>query len=82
MFENDSSVEFIETKSIILACGGFEANKEKRIKHLGQEWENAVVRGTEFNTGDGLTMAVEVEHNKLVSMMVVMPIQLIIMLRE
>ena len=58
--KNDSSVEFIETKSIILACGGFEANKEKRIKHLGQEWENAVVRGTEFNTGDGLTMALEV----------------------
>lgn len=50
----------ISTKSIILACGGFEANKEMRIKYLGKEWENAVVRGTEYNTGDGIKMAVRV----------------------
>lgn len=49
----------VEAKSVLLACGSFEANKEMRSKHLGPEWEAAAVRGTEFNTGDGLTMAVE-----------------------
>ncbi len=47
----------VSANSVILACGGFEANKEKRMKHIGEQWENAVVRGTEYNTGDGLEMA-------------------------
>ncbi|WP_096187170.1 FAD-dependent tricarballylate dehydrogenase TcuA [Evansella halocellulosilytica] len=47
----------ITANSVILACGGFEANKEKRMKHLGNQWEYAVVRGTEYNTGDGIQMA-------------------------
>jgi len=50
----------VETKSVLLACGSFEAKKELRSKHLGSEWEAAIVRGTEFNTGDGLKMATEI----------------------
>ncbi|WP_040978533.1 FAD-dependent tricarballylate dehydrogenase TcuA [Oceanobacillus jeddahense] len=50
----------VETKSIILACGSFEANKELRAKHMGEEWNYAITRGTEYNTGDGLSMAMEV----------------------
>ena len=49
----------IPAKSVVLACGGFEANKEKRAKYLGGEWEKAKVRGSEYNTGDGLDMAIE-----------------------
>ncbi|MFC4025225.1 FAD-dependent tricarballylate dehydrogenase TcuA [Oceanobacillus longus] len=56
----DGNKHLIETSSVVLACGSFEANKEERMKFLGKEWENAVVRGTEFNTGDGLRMAVDV----------------------
>ncbi|KAI0669166.1 FAD/NAD-P-binding domain-containing protein [Trametes maxima] len=43
--------------AVILACGGFEANKDLRGKHLGANWERAKVRGTPYNTGDGLTLA-------------------------
>lgn len=50
----------IECTSVVLACGGFEANKQKRVEALGEQWENAIVRGSEFNTGDGITMATEV----------------------
>ncbi len=50
----------VDTKSVVLACGSFEANKEMRSRHLGPEWEAAIVRGTEFNTGDGLKMATEI----------------------
>ncbi|WP_408011220.1 FAD-dependent tricarballylate dehydrogenase TcuA [Pseudalkalibacillus sp. A8] len=55
---------FIETSSVVLACGSFEASKEDRIKFLGKEWANAIVRGTEFNTGDGIRMAVAVGAQK------------------
>ncbi len=54
----------VQSESVILACGGFEANKEMRAKHLGKEWNAALVRGTEFNTGDGLSMALAVGAQK------------------
>ncbi|MFC7391715.1 FAD-dependent tricarballylate dehydrogenase TcuA [Scopulibacillus cellulosilyticus] len=50
----------VNTNSIVLACGGFEANKTMRNKHLGSEWDTAIVRGTEYNTGDGLSMALAI----------------------
>jgi len=50
------SVEF-HGKAVVLACGGFEANAEMRTRYLGPGWELAKVRGTRFNQGDGLKMA-------------------------
>ncbi|KAI5986117.1 hypothetical protein EDD15DRAFT_2389931 [Pisolithus albus] len=47
----------LKAPSIILACGGYEASAELRMKHLGAGWERARVRGTPFNTGDGIGMA-------------------------
>jgi tricarballylate dehydrogenase len=47
--------------SVVLACGGFEANPEWRAKYLGPGWEMAAVRGSRFNTGDGLRMALEAD---------------------
>ena len=43
----------------MLACGGFEANSEMRACYLGPGWELAKVRGTQFNTGDGIRMALD-----------------------
>jgi tricarballylate dehydrogenase len=45
---------------VILGCGGFEANKELRIKYLGKMWAKARVRGTRHNLGKGLDMAAKV----------------------
>src|SRR5699024_9778211 len=50
----------VQTNSVILACGSFEANKKLRTEKLGENWANTVARGTEYNTGDGLSMAFEV----------------------
>jgi len=47
-------------KSVVLACGGFEANPEMRTRYLGPGWELAKVRGSRFNVGDGLKMALEI----------------------
>ncbi|MGH6956712.1 MAG: FAD-dependent tricarballylate dehydrogenase TcuA [Caulobacteraceae bacterium] len=45
--------------AVVLACGGFEANTEWRTRYLGPGWDLAKVRGTRFNTGEGLRMALE-----------------------
>jgi tricarballylate dehydrogenase len=50
----------LRARSIILACGGFEASPTMRAAYLGPGWDLAKVRGTEYNTGDGLTMALEI----------------------
>ena len=50
----------ITAQSVVLACGGFEANAEMRTRYLGPGWELAKVRGTQYNTGDGIRMALEI----------------------
>jgi len=50
----------LRAKSVVLACGGFEANPEWRARYLGPGWELAKVRGTRFNVGDGLRMALDI----------------------
>src|SRR5262245_49426931 len=45
---------------VVLASGGFEANAEMRTRYLGQDWELARVRGTPYNTGDGIRMALDI----------------------
>jgi tricarballylate dehydrogenase len=52
-------VETISTRSVVLGCGGFETNPEWRTRYLGQEWVHAKVRGSNFNYGDGLRMALD-----------------------
>jgi len=47
----------VEAGAVILACGGFESNPEMRARYLGPGWDAAKVRGTRFNMGDGLLMA-------------------------
>jgi tricarballylate dehydrogenase len=49
----------LEARAVVLACGGFEANPAWRARYLGAPWDHAKVRGTAFNTGDGLRMAFE-----------------------
>jgi tricarballylate dehydrogenase len=53
-------LEEIPARAVILACGGFEANAEMRTRYLGPGWELAKVRGTRFNTGAGIRMALDI----------------------
>jgi len=45
--------------AVILAAGGFESNAEWRTRYMGPGWDLAKVRGTRFNMGDGIRMALE-----------------------
>ncbi len=49
--------ERITAGAVVLACGGFEADEQQRVEHLGPEWAAAKVRGTPHNTGAGLRLA-------------------------
>src|SRR5678815_1286403 len=55
-----AGTETIESKAVVLAAGGFEANAEMRTRYLGQDWELARVRGIPYNTGDGIRMALDI----------------------
>ena len=50
----------VHAKSTVLAAGGFQANAEWRTRYLGPGWDLAKVRGTRFNTGDGIRMALDI----------------------
>jgi tricarballylate dehydrogenase len=43
--------------AVVLASGGFQADAEMRARYLGPGWDLAKVRGTMYNTGDGILMA-------------------------
>ena len=45
---------------VVLASGGFQADPGMRERHLGPAWASAKVRGTQFDTGDGIRMALDV----------------------
>ena len=55
----DGTAREFRAKAVVLACGGFEANREWRTRYLGPGWEMAKVRGTRYNTGDGIRMALD-----------------------
>jgi tricarballylate dehydrogenase len=58
--KQDGRTREIAAGAVVLAAGGFQANTEWRTRYLGPGWDLAKVRGTRFNTGDGLRMALDI----------------------
>ncbi len=56
----DGEIRSIRGRTVVLACGGFEANAEWRTRYLGPGWDLAKVRGTRFNAGDGIRIALDI----------------------
>jgi len=54
-----AGTETMAADAVVLAAGGFEANAEMRTRYLGQNWDLARVRGTPYNTGDAIRMALD-----------------------
>ncbi|MDQ2801625.1 MAG: FAD-dependent tricarballylate dehydrogenase TcuA, partial [Pseudomonadota bacterium] len=50
----------VRAPAVVVASGGFESDAEMRTRYLGPGWELAKVRGTRFNTGDGIKMALAI----------------------
>jgi len=58
--KQDGKVTEIPARSVVIASGGFQANTEMRTSYLGPGWEMARTRGSRFNTGDGIRMALDI----------------------
>jgi precorrin 3B synthase CobZ len=56
--DHQSTSTTLKTHAIVLAAGGFEANPRMRSQYLGPGWDLARVRGTPFNTGEVLEIAI------------------------
>ncbi|MDT5120382.1 MAG: tricarballylate dehydrogenase [Mycobacterium sp.] len=52
-----AGVQEIRAGGVVLTCGGFEANAQMRAAYLGAGWDLALVRGTPYNTGEGINLA-------------------------
>ena len=59
-YKQDGVTHELMASCVVLAAGGFQANVEWRTRYLGPGWDLAKVRGTRFNTGDGLRMALDI----------------------
>ncbi len=58
--KRDGKTVEVRAHSVVLAGGGFQSNPEWRARYLGPGWELAKVRGTKYNTGDVIRMALDV----------------------
>ena len=53
-----AGLEEIEARGgVVLASGGFQANVQMRVAHLGRYADSLILRGSRHDTGDGITMA-------------------------
>jgi tricarballylate dehydrogenase len=58
--KHEGKTKTVSSRAVVLAAGGFQANTEWRTRYLGPGWELAKVRGTRFNTGDAIEMALDI----------------------
>lgn len=56
---NDGYID-VRAGAVVLASGGFQANTDWRVRYFGRYADEWRVRGTRFNTGDGIKMAMEI----------------------
>lgn len=57
--QGPAGVSQINADAVVLAAGGFESNPRLRAAYLGPGWDLAKVRGTPYNTGEVLLLALE-----------------------
>ena len=60
VLEPDGYTDVKARGGVVTASGGFEANVEMRVRYLGRFMDNVILRGTRYNTGEGLKMALEI----------------------
>jgi tricarballylate dehydrogenase len=54
----DGVMRDIAAGAVVLASGGFEADASRRAAYLGAGWDLAKVRGTPYDTGDPMFLAI------------------------
>lgn len=60
MVETGGATHELRARTVVLACGGFEASASRRRHYLGEEWGRAKVRGSCQDDGAMLERALEI----------------------
>lgn len=60
--QDDERARF-RADAVILACGGYESSPEKRARYYGSGYDDMKVRGSGFNTGEAIEMALDTGAN-------------------
>jgi tricarballylate dehydrogenase len=55
--QSPQDVREVSSRTVVLAAGGFEANPEMRARYLGTGWDLVKVRGSRYNSGEVLGLA-------------------------
>ncbi|SDY11112.1 FAD-dependent tricarballylate dehydrogenase TcuA [Halopenitus persicus] len=55
---DDGIVEF-RADAVIVGAGGYESSEEKRTKYYGSDYDAMTVRGSRYNTGEGIEMLID-----------------------
>jgi len=50
---------YFDCEAVVLACGAYESSSEKRVRYYGPGFDDMKVRGSGYNTGDALEMALD-----------------------
>ncbi len=58
--QNPEGFAEIRCKGVVLGCGGFQASPALRAQYLGSGWDLTKVRGSRYDTGDGIRMALDI----------------------
>ncbi len=58
----DECVRF-DCGAVVLACGGYESSPEKRARYYGAGFDDMKVRGSGYNTGEAIEMALAAGAN-------------------
>ncbi|MCH8064845.1 MAG: FAD-dependent tricarballylate dehydrogenase TcuA [Chloroflexi bacterium] len=56
----DGLVDLIARGGVVLASGGFQANVQMRVAHLGRYADSLILRGSRHDTGEGIRMALDI----------------------
>lgn len=55
----DDGIETFEADAVIVGAGGYESSEEKRTRYYGSDYDAMKVRGSRYNTGEGIEMVLD-----------------------
>ncbi|WP_096391128.1 FAD-dependent tricarballylate dehydrogenase TcuA [Halopenitus persicus] len=55
----DDGVTEFHADAVIVGAGGYESSEEKRTKYYGSDYDAMTVRGSRYNTGEGIEMLID-----------------------
>lgn len=55
---DDGETEY-KADAVVVAAGGYESSEEKRTRYYGPEYDAMKVRGSRYNTGEGIEMVLD-----------------------